>query len=276
MSTSDLDPGSLAATKYVFDNAGRQTPARFSALAHIYDAGTIRHLIEVGVNTGWQCLEVGGGGGSIAGWLSERVGTEGQVVVTDIDTRFLEKLGNRNLEVRQHDIALESLPEGTFDLVHTRLVLLHLPGRDEALARLVAALKPGGWLLVEEFDSLAIHADNEINSAETPLKTLSVLQQVLVERGADTRYGRKLPGRLRCLGLEQISAEGRISMWTTHSMGAQLLKANFEQLEDAMLISGLLTRMDFQNDLAKLDTEEFMVPSPIMWSVKARRPAVMS
>ena len=32
-----------------------------------------------------------------------------------------------NLEVRRHDITVEDLPEGQFDLVHTRWLLHHLP-----------------------------------------------------------------------------------------------------------------------------------------------------
>ena len=60
----------------------------FSALADIFDPGTIRHLTGLGVAEGWHCVEVGGGEGSIAHSLSAHVGVGGRVVVTDIDTRF--------------------------------------------------------------------------------------------------------------------------------------------------------------------------------------------
>jgi SAM-dependent methyltransferase len=73
--------------------------------------------------------------------------------VTDIDERYLESLHVPNLEVRRHDIVTDPLPEAAFDLIHARLVLIHLPQREEVLSRLVAALKPGGWLVDEEFDS---------------------------------------------------------------------------------------------------------------------------
>src|SRR5262252_2571366 len=144
----------LGGTSYVFDNAATQTPARFAALATIFDPGTVRHLMTIGVADGWHCLEVGGGGGSIASWLCDRVGPTGRVIATDIDTRFLETLDKNNLEVLRHDLVTDPLPQGRFDLVHTRLVLMHLPEREQVLARLAAALKPGGWLVAEEFDSL--------------------------------------------------------------------------------------------------------------------------
>ena len=73
---------------------------RFAALADCFDSGTRRHLMNRGVAPGWQCLEVGGGGGSIAvNRLSDQIGAQGRVVVTDIDTRFLEPLKRPNIEV---------------------------------------------------------------------------------------------------------------------------------------------------------------------------------
>ena len=64
---------------YVFDNAAEQTAARFVALARLFDEGTIRHIEARGIRHGWHCLEIGGGGGSIAAWLAQRVGPEGRV-----------------------------------------------------------------------------------------------------------------------------------------------------------------------------------------------------
>jgi SAM-dependent methyltransferase len=54
----------------------------------------------------------------------------------------------------RHDIAVDPSPEAAFDLVHVRLVLVHLRERDKVLSNIDSALKPGGWLLAKEFDSL--------------------------------------------------------------------------------------------------------------------------
>ena len=62
-----------------------------------------------GVGPGWRCLEVGAGAGSIAGWLADRVGPSGQVIATDLDTRFLEQQARPNLEVRRHDVVRDPL-----------------------------------------------------------------------------------------------------------------------------------------------------------------------
>lgn len=154
-------------TTYVFDNAAEQsTGQRFEALPRLFDSTTIRHLEALGVGPGWSCLEVGAGGGTIARWLADRVGPEGRVLATDIDPRFLTGLDEPPIEVLRHDITVDPLPEASFDLAHTRLVLGHLPKRDEALRKLVGALKPEGWLLVEEFDSLSLQPNHDINPAE--------------------------------------------------------------------------------------------------------------
>src|SRR3954468_23428053 len=94
-------------SQYIFDNAEPQAVRRFDNLARIHDAHTIRFLEATGIAEGWRCLEVGGGGGSIARWMAEHVGTTGQVLVTDIDPRHLASLSSlsySNLEVQRHDI----------------------------------------------------------------------------------------------------------------------------------------------------------------------------
>ena len=258
---------------YVFDNAAPQTAARFSALARIFDPGTVRHLSALGVGEGWRCLEVGGGGGSVAGWLCDRVGPVGRVVATDLDTRFLEQVDRRNLEVRRHNLLTDPLPAGPFDLVHVRLVLMHLRERESVLARLVGALKPGGVLLAEEFDSLSTLPDAAVNPAESPLPAFRALQDMLAGQGVDLRYGRLLSGRLRAHGLRDVFAEGRVFMWPGRSIGSELMRANLEQLRGAIIESGQINAEEFERDLARLDDDDFLASSPVMWAAWGRREA---
>ncbi len=271
MSAGERD-GRVDKGAYVFDNAAEQTSARFAALPRLYDPGTIRHLEQLGVGPGWHCLEVGGGGGSIAAWLSDRVGPTGHVLATDLDPRFLERLNRPNLDVRRHDIASDPVPEARFDLVHLRLVLMHLPQRDEVLPRLARALRPGGWLLAEEFDSISMPADPAANPAETLLETDVAVREVMAAAGVDLRYGRLLASRLPALGLADVDAEGRVPLWRGGVAGAAVLRANFEQLRDAILTAGRVTATQFERDLARLDDEDFVRPSPVMWAAWGRRP----
>ena len=105
----------------------------------------------LGIREGWRCWEVGVGGPSVPQWLSARVGPSGHVLATDIDVSWASQVAGGNIDVRRHDVAVDDPPADAFDLVHARLVLIHVPQRDQALRRMVASVRAGGWLLIEDF-----------------------------------------------------------------------------------------------------------------------------
>lgn len=259
--------------RYLLDNAAPEAHIRLSALAELFDSGTTRHLESCGVSGGWRCLEIGAGNGSIARWLADRVGPTGQVIATDIDTRHLYALNDARIEVWRHDLAIDSLPLSTFDLVHARLVLVHIPGRDEVLKRIIRALKPGGWLLLEEFDSFSMPPDPGINPGETFLRTHQALARLMTDRQFERRYGRLLYGKLRSHGLVSVGAEARIFMCQGGSPGTSLLRANLEQLRGLLIGGGYISQKQFEEDVDTLNQPDFLMPSSLLWSVSARRPA---
>jgi ubiquinone/menaquinone biosynthesis C-methylase UbiE len=256
---------------YALANSSKEAEARFAALSAIYDRGTVRHLGDLGVGQGWRCLEVGGGSGTIAKWLADRVAPTGHVLTTDLDTRFLDALRGQSLEVRCHNIGVDPLPEAVFDLIHARLVLMHVPQRKEALARMISSLKRGGWLFLEEYDSCSMLPDPIVNSAEALLQTQLAMLQLLEDRGVDRRYGRLLPGLLRARGLSRVEAEAQLFLWQKESQGTNLMRANFEQLREEMIHGHYITEQQFDRDMARLDDPNFLMPSSILWSVWGQR-----
>jgi SAM-dependent methyltransferase len=273
MTTPEGGAASAAgAQPYSLDNAAQEAHDRMAALATLFDPGTMRQLAARGVTTGWRCAEIGAGGGSIAAFLCERVGPTGSVLATDVNPRFLAAVAYPNLTVQQHDIVHEELPHAAFDLVHARLVLEHLPGRAEALQHLVAALKPGGWLLLEDFDSAALLPDPEHYPGEELLKTQQALWQVMTAHGLDRRYGRRCPALLRAHGLVDIRAEGSVSLWTGGSPGADLVRTAYEQLQAELVGSGLVSQAELEHDLARLADPDFSMPSSVLWAAWGRRP----
>jgi SAM-dependent methyltransferase len=244
---------------------------RFAALSALFDAGTRRHVLERGLAPGWRCLEVGAGGGSIARWLGQRVGATGRVVATDVDIRFLSGLRLKNLEVLRHDITRDPVPGPLFDLVHARMVLIHLPERDAVLRKLAGALKRGGWLVCEEFDAISAAPDPAVSPGEILLRAHSAMRRVSSDRRVDGRYGRLLFGRLRGLGLTDLGADGRMSMVQPGSPAATLLRASYELRRSAMIEAGYISEAQFDADLARMETADFMMPSPILWTVWGRR-----
>lgn len=259
-------------SEYVFANAGKHTEPRYRGLSDLYDANTIRYIERCGIDRGWSCLEIGGGGGSIASWLCARVGVNGRVLATDIEPRFLHALSYPNLEVRRHDIRSEALPTHEFDLAHARLVLMHLPDWQGALRRMVEAVKPGGWIIVEEFDDLSFLPDPSINPREISLKVRHAFQQVLGARGVNLRCGRLLPQELQVNGLVNIGAEATVSIWDRNSAGTDLLKMSCQELREPLLASGLISKEEFEADLERVDESDYLMPSPMMWTAWGKKP----
>jgi SAM-dependent methyltransferase len=170
---------------YVRDQTWTPERERLRALEEMFDGPTTRRLAEIGVADGWRCLEVRCGAGGVARWLAARVGSGGRVVATDLDPRLMADDGLDNLEVREHDIASDPLEQGAYDLVHARAVLEHVPAREEALARMVAATRPGGWVVVE-----AVHVGGAMLQAQ--LQYVHPPEHAaLVERVMGTRCRRR-------------------------------------------------------------------------------------
>jgi ubiquinone/menaquinone biosynthesis C-methylase UbiE len=257
---------------YLLDNAAQQTSGRFSGLEASLDENTKARLSAVGIAPGWRCLEVGAGSGSIARWMAERVGASGHVVATDIDTRWIQSNGLRQLEVRQHDVVADPLPEREFDLVHTRLVLSWLPARDTVLSRLVAALRPGGWLVVEDFDSVVHRCLDPLDDNERVFdKVVDAFARALQRRGADITWPRTLPHRLASAGLEDVGAVGHLTIFHGGSPAAQLMTANIDQVGDGLIQAGLITAAERDTFLRLLQDPSFVGNHPLLISAWGRR-----
>jgi SAM-dependent methyltransferase len=191
--------------------AGRE-PAedeRLALLEQIYDPVSQRRRALV--QPGWHCLEVGGGRGSMATWLAEKVGPTGQVVVSDIDVGYLSRLDVPNLDVVEHNILedpLEPLQPGSFDLVCSRLMLFHLVGRQEfAIRQMVKCLRPGGWLIDEDADWGTIAPVDPSHPLYAGYHDAWRDGDWWTIRGYDKVFGRKLPALFERCGLEDIRHE---------------------------------------------------------------------
>jgi SAM-dependent methyltransferase len=251
---------------YVWDNAWDQARRRLEALELSYDPGTISHLERLGVGPGWRCLEVGAGGGSITAWLCARVAPDGEVVAVDLDTRFVDELDAPNLEVRRLDVVTDDLPGG-FDLVHVRLLLMHLHAREAVLDKLLACLAPGGWLLVEEFDSfgLAAHTDD----AYTQAWRLS--SAGMAEAGFAPTWARQLPAWMASTGLADTGDHCEVRFFPGASPLAEMMQLTLAQAQDHALAAGASEDL-LAEAVALLSDAERWFPSFALISVWGRRP----
>jgi ubiquinone/menaquinone biosynthesis C-methylase UbiE len=256
---------------YLLANQQAEAGQRFEALAELFDASTFRHLTALGVAPGWRVWEVGAGGPSVATWLADQVGTTGRVLATDIDTRWLD--GTPGVEVVRHDVTAEPPPDGPFDLVHARLVLVHVPDRDTALARMAAALRPGGWLVVEDADPALqplVCLETSGPAEERANRLKSGFRRLLAERGADLSFGRTLPRRLREAGLVDVAADAYFPI--SGPACDQLERASVEQVRTQLVDRGLATDAEIDLHLAAVAAGSLDLATSPMISAWGRRP----
>jgi len=258
---------------YLLANRQAEAAHRFDTFAELFDPASFRRLAALGLGSGWRVWEIGAGSLHVPRWLAEQVGPAGQVLTTDIDTRWLAD-PPAGVEVRRHDVAAEPPPAGPFDLVHARLVLVHLPDRQRALNSMLAALRPGGWLLVEDADP-ALQPLACPDEAGEPERLANLVRrgfrQLLAERGADLAYGRTLPRLLRSAGLVSVAAEGQFPYGGQASR--ELEAATVRQLRDQLLAAGLVTEAQLDEHLANLAAGELELATAPMIAAWGRKPA---
>lgn len=109
------------------------------------------------VRSGDRVLDVAGGTGDLARLFARRVGSRGEVVMTDVNASMLKIGRDRLLDagviapVVQCDAEKLPFPANRFDCVSVAFGLRNMTHKDIALAEMRRVLKPGGRLLVLEF-----------------------------------------------------------------------------------------------------------------------------
>ncbi len=243
---------------------------RHGLLAELGDGATINALEKIGVSSGWRCLEVGAGGGSIARWLAARVGPEGSVLATDVDARFLDTGGAKNLTALQHDIVKEKLRQGAYDLVHARGLLQHLAQRDAVIDKLIAATKPGGWVLFEDSDWLAFDAQ----PIPEPFATLARIARAHTasQHGYDGALGRRYLPLLQGRGLEEVNAQGSVVTMHGGMASAEWFVLALDRAQEALIGAGVVTRELMTEALAQARRPDFKILGPTRISAWGRKP----
>jgi SAM-dependent methyltransferase len=169
-------------------------------------------LSKVGSGSGGRALDVGCGA---MGWLrilSDWVGPSGRVVGADIDERmlnaarsFLEEEEIANVELVVDDLFDSKLEPQSFDLVHARYVIAPLGRGREQVATHRRLVKPGGSLVLEEWDLASWHFNPAAPAAERLIRLLS---EIFAGLGGEA--GRGLPELLREIGIEEPGIDAHV------------------------------------------------------------------
>lgn len=259
-------------SEYLFEHSSDLERRRLDLLEQVFDPCTEEHLGRIPLPVGGRCLEVGAGAGSIARWMCDRVGPDGCVVATDLDTGFLEQLTEKNLEVRRHDIVNDELEEGAYDLVHSRLVLDHLPSRRQVVKRMAAALRPGGWMVQETFDWSSLVVPDTCTVGELPARLHAALWEVFAAVGGSSEFGRHLPLEFVAAGLVDVGAEGRVQVALPGTPAGAWWQMSLTALREPLCRTGLMSEAEVDAALAAYLEDGYCSLYPTLVTVWGRRP----
>jgi len=230
--------------------AGRE---RLRVLARVARPATLQLLERAGIRPGMTCLDAGCGGGDVSFDLAGLVGPTGKVVGIDMDEIKLDMARNEaaqqqldNIEFRHCDICTTDLEE-KFDLVHARFLLSHLPNPSSTVAKLGAALRPGGMLVTADTDFRGFFC-------EPPCVALSRFIELYTEtiqlRGGNANLGPRLPQLLK--ENEFHNVQMNVLQQANTDDVRLLVPLTMESISEAVLAEGLATREEIERVVVEL------------------------
>jgi SAM-dependent methyltransferase len=162
-------------------------------------------LSQLDGGTGGWVLDVGCGVMSWLRFLSEWVGTDIDEHLLDAARSFLEAEGIPNVDLVVDDLFDSKLEPRSFDLVHARFLIAPLGRGREQVAAHRRLLKPGGWLVLEEWDTSSWHFNPPAPAAE---RLIRLMYEIFATLGGDA--GRELPALFREIGIADPGIDAHV------------------------------------------------------------------
>ncbi|GAA3348831.1 methyltransferase domain-containing protein [Amorphoplanes nipponensis] len=256
MTSSDT---TAPASTYMFDNDTTEAARQVQILADVLDDHTISVLESVEVPHDGRCLDLGAGAGTISTWMAGELVPAGHVDILDLNPRHIPT--HDRTTVITGDVTTHEFTAAAYDLIHARLLLMHLADRDQVLARVAAALKPGGVLVVSDWETTHLDEMFVRGSAEVAAAFLA-FQRALIglgeTGGMDSRWARRIPAAMTDAGLVGVTAQTFNRVWVGGSAGMLLHDCNSRQKQTELLAAGMT--------LEQLDTLRTAMTDPQVWA----------
>ena len=150
-------------------------------------------------------------------------------------------------------------------------MLQHVPERLDVLDRLVASLAPGGWILIEDFDTAEVRTiDREGPHHELVVSVARAFNGLLRSRGGVTEFAASGPRNLRARGLVDVGASGHVAIDGGGRGFANVVAANARQVRDGLVASGL-EPADVDRFLEVVADPDTVIGSAVLISTWGRR-----
>ncbi len=204
---------------------------RLERQAMLWQPLALRMIKETGLKEGMKCLDVGCGTGNVMRLMGSIVGKGGSVSGIDID----EKVGNEALNILNNigdsvyyfeskDVMIPGAIEpGTYDFIYTRFVLIHQTDPVSMVRKLYDALKPGGTLLVQDYDMASIKVNEKTIGVVDYFRDLLI--KIFTQTGKDPEAGMHLSIYFEEAGIGSPDGTDASSIITKALLFMQMIKA---------------------------------------------------
>jgi ubiquinone/menaquinone biosynthesis C-methylase UbiE len=204
-----------------------QDVTHFTSVDHTTDPGFFLHFLDeankqpgviawkssildgLRLKPGMQVLDVGCGTGADAFELATSVGANGLVTGVDFSESLITEAVRRGVDRRLPvkfevgDAQALRFADSSFDAVRTERMLMYIPNPSKALAEMARVLKPGGRMVVHDFDW-------ESQFCDSPFKdTTRKIALSFCDGVKNGWIGRCLPRLFREVGMTDISVSFR-------------------------------------------------------------------
>jgi ubiquinone/menaquinone biosynthesis C-methylase UbiE len=246
---------------------GASTPERERLLmqCELLKPGARWMLDQIGVDKNWWTIDIGCGPLGILDLLAESTGPGAEVIGLERDPNMLEfghelmaQRGLDSVRLIQGDAHDTGMPTSSFDLAHSRLLLVNVPDPMGVIGEMTRIVRPGGWVALEEVDWLSWVCE-PMHPAWKRL--LEINAEIWGKRGMDVYVGRKLPRMLMQAGLTDVESKIHVPVYRSdHEY--QFLLLTFSKINRSEMIEkGYVTEAEFaemtdslQAHLSKPDT----------------------
>jgi SAM-dependent methyltransferase len=222
--------------------------------------------------------DLGCGVGATTCMLAEMVGPTGHVTGIDLSASQLEQgrslckvQGITNAIFMEASATATGLPRNSFDLAYCRFLLLHLVDPAAGLREMLAILKPGGVLVVEDGDMAT--------AGSVPASSLGSFADLFGRLGPTRGLNYSLASHLYHLVKKAGCPEPDIEIHQPAMARGEerfLLKWSMEEARPALIAAGLVTDAQMETILADMDRDtknpDILVLGPRMSLVWARKP----
>lgn len=260
--------------------SGQAGAARLELLQRVYGPATERVCREVGLAAGWRVADIGCGTGPTSCWFAQKVGPDGAVMALDASAAQLtiarsraSESGLTNVIFLEGSAYEPRLPVGQFDLVFCRLLLCHLQRPADALRQMIAMLRPGGILVVQDLILTSIFTDPGSPAYQ---RFIDIVMDVGAKRGVNYCLGLRLHQLFREAGLMNIDAVLDQPVFISDER-KRFWEYTFLEASPAIIGGGFMTQGEFDRlaaELSAIGTDDHtLVAQACMPAVWGTRPA---